>query len=443
MLISLKIKNFRSISKELVIDMTKSYKSRNENLRSNSFLINKADLLKSLIIYGRNAAGKSNVLMAFRAINYLVKKSDGFKHGEILSPYEPYIFEESIRGNPVEFEIEFFGEDKIKYQYVIKFTKSEINYEALFFYPKNVISKLYERKLNTITYGEYYKGDKKGIEKNLLSNQLYLSKSASQNIPNLKEAYLFLTKYLVVSNFNTEDYDRALINSTCNLMEKNSIQKENMKNLLKEADVNILDFEISKLDEKSIKFPDNMPEELRKHIMNDFMYRVRTLHNNFNKGKKIGIKELPLEYESLGTKKLMALGGLIIKTLTNGGVLIIDELDKSLHPLLTKMLINLFHSKENNPNNSQLIFATHDSTLLDSSVFGREQICFIDKTYEGNTISYKLSDIQGVRKDIPFEKWYMSGRFSAIPIIGDIKLKFENNENKTTGKQKNPDSLRR
>jgi AAA15 family ATPase/GTPase len=88
------------------------------------------------------------------------------------------------------------------------------------------------------------------------------------------------------------------------------------------------------------------------------------------------------------------------------------------------MLINLFNSKNNNPNNAQLIFATHDSTLLDKDIFRRDQICFIDKEYEGESILYKLSDIKCVRKNIPLDKWYLSGRFKAIPITSEITLKF-------------------
>ena len=89
------------------------------------------------------------------------------------------------------------------------------------------------------------------------------------------------------------------------------------------------------------------------------------------------------------------------------------------------MLISLFHSKKNNPNIAQLIFATHDSSLLDNTLFDREQIAFVDKEYEGNTILFKLRDIKGARKDIPFEKWYLSGRFDAIPVLSDIELKFK------------------
>ncbi len=105
-------------------------------------------------------------------------------------------------------------------------------------------------------------------------------------------------------------------------------------------------------------------------------------------------------------------------------LLYIDELDKGLHPLLTRLIVNLFNSKNNNPKNAQLIFATHDSTLLDTEVFRRDQICFVDKDYEGVSAFFKLSDIKGIRKDIPIDKWYLSGRFKAIPVLSEPELKF-------------------
>ena len=425
MFISIKIKNFRSIREELILDITKSFKNDRIELDSSSFKIKNIPLLNSLILYGRNASGKSNILIAFRALKFLVRSSDKFKHGEPLAPYEQFLFEKTTLGKPVEFDIEFFGENKIKYIYSIKYNEKRFIYESLSFYPKNVISKLYERNNNKITYGEYYSGVKKDIEKDLIENQLFLSKSATKNIPYLKEAYLFFTKYFTVSTIHAEGYDRSLINFVCDLMSNDKLVKDNIEMLIKESDINILDFVVSKQDEKDFKFPDDMPEEIKKQFMKDFEYNVKTKHNYFENGKKIELKDLSFSYESLGTKKLMAVGGLIINTLLSGGLLVVDELDKSLHPLITRMLIQLFHEKNNNPKNAQLIFATHDSSLLDNTIFGRDQICFVDKEYEGNTILYKLSDIKGVRKDIPFEKWYMSGRFSAIPVLGDVQLKFK------------------
>lgn len=425
MLIYFKIKNFRSIKDELILDMRKYYSSDNPALKNNNFKTEGANLIKSLILYGRNASGKSNILKAFRALQYLVESSDKLKHEEIIEPFEPFLFEKSNPDLPVEFEICFFAKDNIKYRFSIKFNKERFLYESLHSWPNGVESKLFERTLDKFTFGEYYKGEKASIQKDLLSNQLYLSKSASKNIQFLKDAYLFLSKYLFVSTIHAEEYDKSLISSACDFMYKDNLRKENMKILLNAADTNIIDFSINKMEEKNFKFPENVPAQVKKAFMDEFLYQIFTNHNLFENGKKIGTKKLPLNFESLGTKKLIAVGGLILDALLDGSVLIIDELDKSLHPLLTRMLISLFHSKKNNPNNAQLIFATHDSSLLDNTLFDREQIGLVDKEYEGSSVFYKLRDIKGARKDIPFEKWYLSGRFDAIPVLGDIELKFK------------------
>ena len=250
MLIYFKIKNFRSIKDELILDMTKYYSSDSPSLKNNNFKIEGINLIKSLILYGRNASGKSNILKAFHALQFLVDTSDKYKHGELIVPYEQFLFEKSINGNPVEFEIAFFAKDKINYRYSIKFNKERFLYESLYFWPNGVESKLFERDLDKITFGEYYKGEKASIQKDLLNNQLYLSKSATRNVQYLKDAYLFLTKYLFVSTIHAEEYDKSLISSACDFMYNDDLRKENMKILLKAADTNILDFAITKMEDK-------------------------------------------------------------------------------------------------------------------------------------------------------------------------------------------------
>lgn len=424
MILSLKIENFRSIKDPLELKFTAEKRLRADNLPFATFVEGDNKILRSLVIYGRNAAGKSNVIKAFQAISYLVENSDSFKYEKKLSPYEPYLFDSNFKNKPVKFEIEFLGlTSKIKYKYTIKFSENEFIRESLYFYPEGVISKLYDRNNDKITYGDYYKGAKKTIEDDLLKNQLFLSKAAQNKMKYLDEVYLFFTRHLYVSSVHDTEYDNTIIKIFSRLSIKDEKLKCNLLELLKAADTNIQDFTIAE-NEKNFKFPENFPEELKKEIVEKFKFDIKTIHPLFENGKEIGTTSLKLDDESFGTKKFLAIGSLILDTLDDGGVIIIDELDKGLHPLLTKLLIGLFNSKNNNPNNAQLIFATHDGTLLDNDVFRHDQICFIDKEYEGGSILYKLSDIKGVRKDIPIDKWYLSGRFRAIPIISEVNIKF-------------------
>jgi len=424
MLLSLKIENFRSVKDSLELKFTAEKRLQEDDLPNNSFIEGDTEILRSMVIYGRNAAGKSNVIKAFQAITYLIEKSDTFKYEKKISTYEPYLFDNSKKDKPVKFEVEFISiGNKIKYKYSIEFTHTEFIKESLYFYPEGVISKLFDRNKDKITYGDYYKGAKKAIEDDLLINQLFLSKASRNKVKYLDEVYLFFTKYLYVSSVHDMDYDNTIIKVFTELSLKNETLRSNLLELLKAADTNIQDFTIVE-NERNFKFPENFPDEAKKEIIEKFKYDIKTTHTLFDNGKEVGVTTLELENESFGTKKFLAIGSLILDTLEDGGIIIIDELDKGLHPLLTKMLINLFNSKTNNPNNAQLIFATHDSTLLDNDIFRRDQICFVDKEYEGGSILYKLSDIKGVRKDIPVDKWYLSGRFRAIPVISEINLKF-------------------
>lgn len=424
MILSLKIENFRSIKEPLILQLTTENRLKEDELPNNSFSENEIEILKSLLIYGRNASGKSNILLALRALTYLVENSDSFKHEEKIEPYEPFLFNSSSKNKPVKFEVDFITiENKTKFKYIVSFNQSEIVHEALYIFPLGTQAKLFERKKNKITYGEYYKGSKKKIESDLLPNQLFLSKSSTSNIKYLDECYLYFSKYVYVSTIHDTEFDKAIIRSFSELLLNDDKLKCNLLELLRAADTAISDFSIIE-NEKELKFPDSFPDDIKKRILESHKYEVKTKHSIYENGEKVGDTTLDLEDESFGTKKLFAIGGLILDALNDGSVIIIDELDKGLHPILTKLLINLFNSKKNNPKNAQIIFATHDSSLLDLDMLRRDQICFVDKTYEEHSILYKLSDIKGVRKDTPIDKWYLSGRFRAVPVTTEPILEF-------------------
>ncbi|MDD4205688.1 MAG: AAA family ATPase [Candidatus Delongbacteria bacterium] len=425
MLISVKIENFRSIKQPLNLDFNCANKISKKDLPDNIFEINKSNLVKSIIFYGRNASGKSNIILALQALSFLVNESDKYKHGERIEPFEPYLFETEMQGKPIKIEVDFYGiKSKIKYKYSIAFDSNEISEESLNFYPQGVITKLYERRQSKITYGEQYRGVKNPIESNLLSNQLFLSKSASMKVMYLDEVYLSLTKHFHIDTRNDEMTGSAVIRFYSEIAMKENFFKKNIIKLLQAADTNIIDFDSIETIGAEVKFKKNVPKKVMNEIKNQTFFETNTKHKMFEGGREKGFASLDIYDESLGTQKLFAIGCMIIDTLSDGGVIVIDELDKGLHPLLTRMLIKLFHSKKNNPKNAQLIFATHDGTLMDLDLFRRDQICFIEKEYEGYTTITKLSDYTGVRKGIPLEKWYMSGRFKGIPVINDVELEF-------------------
>jgi AAA15 family ATPase/GTPase len=203
-------------------------------------------------------------------------------------------------------------------------------------------------------------------------------------------------------------------------------------NLIKKLDLGIDDISI-----KTRKvLPEDLleiPEEFRtllisKKLQADDIY---TTHKKYNaEGEVISLEQFDLDKnESEGTKKLFAFAGPILETLRKGEVIVIDELDARLHPLITRTIIDLFNSNETNINNAQLIFMTHDTNLLSDKIFRRDQIWFTEKDRQGATDLYSLVEYK-VENDASFESDYIKGRYGAIPFIGDLSqvIKAENDE---------------
>lgn len=428
MLLEFKVRNFRSIREELTLSMLASGRVGKNDLPDNVFQVGKHKAVKSLIMYGRNASGKSNILSALLAFQYLVEKSDRFKINEKISSYIPFLLDEDYINEPTKFEIEFIGYDNNRYKYLFEYNAVEILKEELYFYPKGVKSRLFKRTKMNFFYGEYFTGNRKLIENEILCNQLFLSKSATSRFMYINEAYSYLGYFIEIIINRYTDSDIGWKLELISGVQNDTKSLKNIIKLLKEADTSIQDLKLNKkLIAESKSSQNDMPSFHNEPISywSTEEVQIKTIHPVFENDKISRITEFGLNQESKGTKKLLSLSPQILASLNIGGVLVIDELDNSLHPLLTRMLISLFHNPKTNPKNAQLIFATHDSSLLDAELFRRDQIAFVEKENQGNTQLYRLSDIKGVRKDIPIDKWYMSGRFGAIPVISDFDFDFD------------------
>lgn len=425
MLLEFKIKNFRSIKDWQSFSMLAENKVKE---LENSVVDYKGyKILNSAIVYGRNASGKSNLLKSFKAIQYMVIYSADSKVDDKIAPYEPYKLDKGFRNQPVEFLIDFIGSDGIRYQYSVGYNEKKIVYERLRYYPKSQPAWLFRREIGKkINYGESLTGKKRDIEDLLYDNQLFLSKIGTQKNEQLAIPYSFFSEGLFVSNIHDTEYDNVLIQLFTNKMGNDDIPffKENINKLMCVADTGIhsINIQVSEIERESL--PEEMTDEDKDEIIERYKYKIRTSHKEFENGEEVGKIDFHLAEESTGTLKLLAVGGLILEALADGQTLVIDELDKSLHPKLTRMLINIFRSPKLNPNNAQLIFATHDVSLLDNELFRRDQVWFAEKEFEGFSHYYSISDIPGVRGNIPYEKWYMSGRFGATPVINENELDF-------------------
>ncbi|MDW3196333.1 MAG: ATP-binding protein [Cytophagales bacterium] len=422
MLLEFKVKNFRSIKDWQSFSML----AENKVKEHDDVVTEKTgfNFLASSIVYGRNASGKSNLLKALNAFDLLVTNSASFKEGQEIKFYDPFKLSAKANDEPVEFYIDFLAENEIRYIYSVGYGKSAIEYEKLVFYPKSKPATLYSRiKNQKISYGEYLTGRKKEIEDFLYPNQLFLSKVGTEKNEQLKIPHNFFAEKLVTVSAHDTELDKRITRIIMNV--DNPVAKVNINKLMKVADTGIERIYVRQQDFDDSSLPDNMPLEEREYLSDKYKYQIKTVRNTFDNNEESGEIEFSLEDESTGTKKLLIVGGIAMLSMIVGAVLIIDELDKSLHPKLTRALIKLFHSKKTNPNNAQLIFATHDVSLLDPDLFRRDQVWFAEKEQEGDSHYYALSDIPGVRANTPYEKWYMSGRFGATPSINEYELDFE------------------
>jgi len=171
-----------------------------------------------------------------------------------------------------------------------------------------------------------------------------------------------------------------------------------------------------------------MPNELRQAFLTLLsrpdaeLISVKTSHTKYGEDNRpVGREVFDLDkHESEGTKKLFALAAPLIDTLKLGRVLIVDELDARLHPLLTREIVSLFNSNKTNPNHAQLVFTTQDTNLLDNRFLRRDQVWFTEKDRQGVTRLYSLAEYK-VRNDASFERDYILGRYGAIPYLGDLR----------------------
>lgn len=419
MLISFAVTNFRSIKERVQLDLLKTGL---KGLSENFFKVKRMQVLKSAVIYGPNASGKSGFLRAFKALEYLVRKSSGFKPDARIAPYEPHRLEKSFASKPVTFEINFIKKS-VQYEYIVSFNANTIETEELYYYPNNSKTLLYSRIAGNkeIKFGDYYKGPKKTVEKLLLPNQLFLSKAAENNVEALLDPYFFFSSGLMVYPIMEEYHESNLSKLYARRLAEDNDSKfsKRFNALICALDTGITAVAAEEVDWSNVKFPGSFSEEERQRVQERLKYDIKTKHSLFEENAAVGSETFEVSEESAGTKSLFVIGGIILDALEGGKVLVVDEFEKNLHPSITQYLIKLFHNPLTNPQNAQLVFATHDITQLSNDNFRRDQIWFVEKDEYGATGLIRCSDITGIRLGTPLDKWYVSGRFGATPIIND------------------------
>lgn len=413
MLVEFTVGNFRSFKENVTFSMVAAkLTAKNKEIDANNvFNVDEhLNLLTSAAIYGANASGKSNLITALRFMRNLVINSSKESQAEERIPVENFRLSTTTEDEPSFFEIVFYLEHR-RYRYGFTVNKERIVEEWLFYVPTSREARLFERDLEGIRPTSTFKEARSGVAALTRDNALFLSVLAQFNGEVAQKIIGWFRNLTINSGLN----DRSRL-FTIRSFEKSQEWDEIVK-FVKGLDLGISDIEVERV---PVPYrPPLIGFEADTRTMTRTV--VKTLHPKYNEeGMPITGEMFDLaQHESDGTRKLFSFAWPIVNTLKNGKILIVDELDARLHPLLTCAIINLFNSPATNPKHGQLIFTTHDTNLLSDKLFRRDQIWFTEKDRRGATHLYSLAEFK-VRNDASFEKDYINGRYGAIPFIGDL-----------------------
>ena len=427
MFLQFSVNNFRSIKDTVTFSMATASKEKDNN---NFFTIKNYELLSSAVIYGANASGKSNILkaMAFMA-NVVLNKAKVIQSTDTLS-HDPFRLNTTTQDASSTFEMVFFiGE--VKYRYGFEADSTTVYSEWLFEDTKGKEAKLFyrdseeEHYVNATRFSEgFIFFDKSTSKIKVSKNQLFIWKCDREDDGEISKSILhWFSRFNLIDGLNHSGYMSYTMKKMEDIEFKNKIIS-----LVKTADTGIENIDVQ-TEDVSLDVLEKMPlpDKLKEEILKDGGLQsiaVHTYHKKFNENNdEIGTMIFELDdEESVGTQKFFKISAPILNTLQEGKILMIDELDASLHPVLTKHLINLFHDKTINTKNAQLIFATHDTNLLKPYIFRRDQIWLTEKDKYGATDIYSLANFKGVRSNEDFEKQYIQGKYGAIPYLGKFEF---------------------
>ncbi len=418
MLVQFNFDNYRSIKDPLQFSMLSG--SGNS---LNCFTAKGLSLLTSAVIYGANASGKSNFLRAFDFMKALVLNQPKIIQSTDIIPYDPYRLSTETMDASSSFEMVFIvGE--VKYRYGFETDATTVYAEWLFADEKGKEAKLFFRDSDEAEL--YVNPDrfKEGKGVKVLPNSLFLWRCDQEGGPVSRKILAWFQNLNLLNGMHASAY----LGYSIQQLKQQSFRDQIMK-LIQAADLGISNLQVEEKDVQSADI-DSMPlpvevrEQLRQAESPLKKIGLRSSHQRLGSDNK-ATGETEFDFardESEGTKKYFCLSAPIIDTLLHGKVLVIDELDASLHPMLTRALVHLFNDPAQNPNHAQLIFATHDTNLLDQNLFHKSQIWFAEKDKVGATHVTSLTEYKNVRSTDNIEKHYIQGKYGAIPFLGNFTL---------------------
>lgn len=407
MVIEIRLSNFFSIKDEIVLDMQAAniQTKKAKVLKNNTFICENECLLKTVAIYGANASGKSSIINAIRACVRMIFESHNYNEDTIFA-FTPFKFGGTSK--PSTFFIRFLLEN-VEYEYSFMMTKMEIITEELYFYPKG-------RKAMIFSRDERKGGEKKeiyefrsGIRRpmdvaaNTSKKTLFISRASQMDREIAKDVFRYFSERFILNYFgyNTFSIERLL-----------NENKEQFLNVLRIADSDIVDIRTRhELKPFTTAVFDPISNQL---LSRDDIQKPQLVITTFHKNNP----EIPFDFfteESEGTKILFNMMLTILDIVHGNKILLIDEIETSLHVKLVEYIVSLFHQSES----AQLIYTTHNTYLLNVNKLRKDQVYFVNKREDGSSDLYSLYDYKDFRDYMDLEKAYLEGRFDAIPYIDE------------------------
>jgi AAA15 family ATPase/GTPase len=414
MLIEFRTKNFRSLRDEQVFSLVASTdKTLLDTHALETGLTAAPHLLRTAVVYGANASGKSNLVKALQYMRGVVQESAALQPGQTFDRLQPFKLDATSGGMPTEFEVTFIL-DGVRYQYGFAMTAQRIVSERLLVYKAFKPQRWFERRFDAKSgrdeyeFGPGLKGAKSLWEGATRPNALFLSVAVQLNSEALRPVFGWFVDHLVI--FNEQSPLSAQFSVQ---MLKQDKQRKAICEFLKAADISIADIEVATRQVMVHGIHFDIASGKREETAGEQAVDEVKFHHETEQGRAV----FDIDNESGGTRNLFFLSGPILDILDKGLTLVVDELDTSLHTLLVQALVRLFHRPEVNTGGAQLIFTTHDTSLLDAfGLFRRDQVWFVEKGADQSSTLYPLLDFSP-RKREALERGYLQGRYGALPFL--------------------------
>jgi len=433
MLLEFKVANFKSFNEEQVFSLVATKDTTHPDNLINA---GKLNLLKTAAIFGQNASGKSNFVNAVWFVERFVGMSaTKMNQGDLIPTVAPFRLTPESKAKPSCFQIKVLIGDAL-YDYGFSATRARVHDESLTvrLAESRTAQDWLKREFDAQTgetkwdFGGPIAGDGTLLREKTRDNGLALSRGAELNIKALSELFLWFRRKLYIYDFSLPPVQ--LMASTAERANEDEGFGKMLSTMICAADVGIDSIRVAPTQQTWEDIPSEirgeLPDTLLKRILSEKAFSVKAVHHQLPSGAE---EEFDfMEDESNGTKRFFALAGEILRAFGAGRTMVVDEIECSMHPLLVRKMIEIFQSPKANPKGAQLVFATHDSTLMDQTLLRRDQIWLVEKNKNGASQLRSLYDLdpdERPRNTEAFQRNYLAGRYGGVPNFGPALEDFE------------------